>query len=554
MLVLTSALSLAACTGTIASDGSAGNAPNVGLPGASGSSAGPQGPGDCSVPQVAASPLRRLTRQEYNNTVRDLLGDTTRPADRFVAEAAQHGFTNGADSTLLSPSVVEDFENAAAALATAAVANLPALLGCDPAAMGEDACAQDFMARFGARAFRRPLEAGQASDYTALYQSIKPELGFAGAIELVLRAMLQSPYFLYRLELGMPDPAAASAVRLSAPELASRLSYLIWGSMPDDQLFAAAASGKLETAAGVRAEAERLLNHERGAQGLTDFHVQWGQLAGVPDLQKNDVVFTPQVGRLLLEETARFVDGTLRTGDGLLQTLLTSSRSYLNAELASYYGVSAPAVSEFQAYELAPGTRAGLLTLGAFMANLAHGAQASPVLRGKFVMEQMLCSPPPAPPDNVDASLPAIDPSKTAREQLTELTGQGVCAACHQLINPPGFAFEHFDALGRYRETDRGLPIDASGDLQGPGDANGHFENHMELMQLLANSETVRSCVVSKWFVYAHGRASAELDTCSLEQMREAFRISGGNVRDLLLHLTETPAFMYRTKLSGGAP
>jgi len=540
----------AGCTGSLdsSSDPAAGAATPPGDQGTSPS------PADCSVPSVQESPLRRLTRTEYNNTVRDLLSDSTRPADRFVAESTQQGFNNGAASTLLSPSVVEDFEIAATALAEAAVTNLPNLLGCDVAALGEDACARDFIARFSERAFRRPMETAQLSDYEALYTSQKAQFGFVKAIELVVRAMLQSPYFLYRLEFGMPEPTESGSQRLSPHELASRLSYLFWGSMPDSELLQAAAQGRLETAADLKLQAERLLAHERGAQALVDFHLQWGQLEDVPNLQKNDELFTPAVGRLLLEETAQFIDQNLRQGDGLLSTLLTSSTGYLNGELARYYGVRGPAGTSFERFDFPPQQRSGLLTLGSFMTKLAHGAQPSPVLRGKFVLEQVLCAPPPPPPDNADTTLPAPDPTKTARQQLTELTSVQPCAGCHALINPPGFAFEHFDALGRYRADDHGLPIDAAGELRGPNDASGTFQNHRELTQLLASSEAARSCLVSKWFVYTHGRGDGEQDACSLQQMRESFGASGGNVRELLLSVTQTPAFLYRKSINGGTP
>jgi len=486
--------------------------------------------------------------------VRDLLGDATRPGDRFVAESSQLGFTNGAASTLLSPAVVEDYENAAGALAKSAISNLPRLLGCDPVAVGEDACATDFVGRFGARAFRRPLQVEEAADYQALYINNKAEFGFATAIELVVRAFLQSPVFLYRVELGMPAPTQTAALRLSPYETASRLSYLFWGTMPDETLFQVASQGKLEAPADIRGQAQRLLGEARGVHALADFHAQWGQLEGVPSLHKNDARFSPNIGRLLLEETNRFVDETLRHGDGLLATLLTTPVTYLNNDLAAYYGVSGPSGPSFERFEFTKGRRAGLLTHASFMASLAHEAQPSPVLRGKFVLEQLLCSPPPAPPDNADTALPAADPSKTARQQLVELTSVVPCSGCHALLNPPGFGFEHFDALGRFRETDGSLPIDASGDLAGPGDLSGHFENHEELLRLLAENETVRSCIVSKWFTYTHGRGEGEGDACSLNRMRETFRSSGGNVRELLLSLTETAAFLYRTNPKGASP
>ncbi len=553
LLVSLCGVGLLGCTGEI--DGANGSGPTgTGPLGVAGSGTELTGGASCATPAVQASPLRRLTRQEYNNTVRDLLGDATRPADRFVSEAAQSGFSNGAASALLSPSVVEDFESAAASLARAATSNLPGLLGCDPAVMGEDACAEDFIQRFGARAFRRPLAADELTDYRALYANNKLELGLGPALELVLRAVLQSPLFLYRIELGLAAPNKAGALRLSAYETATRLAYLITGSMPDEALFQAAAANQLVEAKDLRAQAERLLATEHGAHALSDFYAQWGQLANVPNLHKNDARFTPGVGRLLLEETTRFVDETLRHGDGRLETLFTSPVSYLNSELAAYYGVTGPSGAAFERFEFPPGQRTGLLTQASFMATFAHEAQPSPVLRGKFIMEQVLCSPLPAPPANANATLPAADPSKTARQQLTELTSVAPCVSCHGLLNPPGFAFEHFDALGRYRERDGSRDIDTSGDLLGPGDLSGHFENHEDLLRLLSASETVRACVVGKWFTYTHGRGEGATDACSLQQMNEVFAKSDGNVRELLLSVVQTPAFLYRSDPKGAQP
>ena len=224
-------------------------------------------PLDCTGPHLEASPIRRLTRREYNTVVNHLLGDTTRPADQFVSETAQSGFLNGADSTPLSPVVVDDFERAATALAknATAAANLRNLLGCDPnATAGQDTCATNFIRSFGARAFRRTLEDGQVADYQALYMTRKAD-GFAVAIELVVRAMLQSPYFLYRLEFGEANPSGAAVVKLTPEETAARLSFLFWGSLPDAALTQAAKDGKLSTAADVRAQAMRLLTDDRAA-------------------------------------------------------------------------------------------------------------------------------------------------------------------------------------------------------------------------------------------------------------------------------------------------
>ncbi len=523
-----------------------------------GGSAGAGGaPLDCSTPKVAASPLRRLTRREYNNVVGVLLQDVTRPADQFVPESEQSGFTNGAESTLLSAVVIDDFERAATALAREATsaAKLATLVGCDPAAVADqDACAASFIRSFGARAFRRPLEDAQFADYQSLYTTTKATDGFAVAIELVVRAMLQSPYFLYRLELGTGVPATSGVVPLTPQETAARLSFLIWGSLPDAELELAAAEGRLSTPADVRAQALRMLADERGREVFSDFHVQWGQLETLPNQTKPDP-FTPALGRLLIEETKQFIDHTLRRGDGLLSTLFTSPVTYLNRELADYYGVSGPTGATFELFTMPAGQRAGLLTQGSFMGNFAHGSEPSPVLRGKFILSQLACSPPEPPPDDIDTSLPAADPTKTARQQLVEVTSQGTCLGCHAFLNPPGFAFEHFDGLGRYRTLDdRGLPVDSSAVVEGPGDLIGTYASHDDFLLALANSETVRSCLSSKWFIYTHGRVPGDDDACSLSAPAANFQ-STGNVRDLILSMVESPAFLYyRPSTEGAAP
>jgi hypothetical protein len=502
---------------------------------------------DCSHPAVADSPLRRLTRWEYNNTVHDLLGDTTAPADQFSAESRQLGFTNGAASTPMSALVVEEYEGAARALAAKAVQSLKALLGCDPAAKGEDACADEFLATFGRRAFRRPLSPDELAAYHAFYTKQKAAYGFTTAIELFVGAVLQSPSFLYRVELGMPDPGAPDALRLGGYEVASRLSYLLWGTMPDDALLDAADKGELATSDAVRAQAEKMLDDPRGAAAIQDFYLQWGRLGAVPTLHKNADEFTPAIGNLMLTEARLFVDDVVRHGDGTMSALLTTPATFVNADLAAYYGIKGPTGSAFERVELDPKRYSGLLTQGGLMATLAHEEQPSQVSRGKFVLEQLLCSPPPSPPDNVNLQLPTPDPAKSARVQLEELTAGEPCHTCHARMNPIGFAMDHFDAVGRWRDQDGAHTLDTTGGLIGPGDVNGSFKDHIELATLLARSQAMRGCMVEHWFHYAYGRAEGKTDACSMTQLQRGFEASGGNVKTLLLDLIQTPAFLYRT-------
>jgi hypothetical protein len=286
-----------------------------------------------------------------------------------------------------------------------------------------------------------------------------------------------------------------------------------------------------------------MLLHDRGRAIFGDFHFQWAQLEGMPNLLK-PAPFTPTLGRLLVDETVEFVDQVLRKGDGLLSTLLTTPVGYLNQELATYYGVTGPTGSSFVPVTFPAGQRVGLLTQGSIMGNFAHGSEASPVLRGKFLLTQLLCAPPEPPPDDVDATLPPADPTKTSREQLVELTSEGTCAGCHSMLNPLGFAFEHFDGMGRYRTMERGLAIDASAEVPDLEGLQGSYVNHEDFLAALGNSTLVRDCLVSKWFIYTHGRIPAEDDACSLSTARTEFETTG-DIRDLILDITETPAFLY---------
>jgi hypothetical protein len=496
------------------------------------------------------SPMRRLTRWEYNNTIADLLGDTSAPATKFVPEAQQFGFDNNAAGATLNLLVVGQFETAAEEIADRAVKDLPALLGCDPAVKGEDTCADAFIKTFTRKAFRRPLATDELQRYATFYTQSKTTYGFSTAVGLVLRAIFQSPNFLYRLELGMPAPGTPEAVPLTPFETATRLSYLLWGSMPDEVLLTAAESGKLGTPDEVAAQAKRLLDDPRGARSVKNFYVQWASLGGLSSLDRSGTDYTPKVAELLRTETEMFVDEVIRHGDGKWATLLGAPYSYMNAELAAYYGVKGPSGTEFEQVPLDPVRYAGLMTQGSLMAHLAHPGQPSPVLRGTFVRDQLLCTPMPPPPDDVDTTLPAVDPKATARQQLEQKTGVAPCSGCHALINPPGFAFENFDEIGRFRATDHGLPIDATGTLIGT-DVDGQFQDHTSLLEMLGKSEQVRGCVVKQWFRYAYGRGETKIDSCSTDQLKKVFTESGGDVRKLLMGLTQTSAFLYRGKDGG---
>lgn len=512
----------------------------------------------CVGIEPGPSPIRRLTRREYDNTVRDLLGDDSKPASAFPAEEEALGFNNNADALVVTQLLAEQYLQAAETLAEKAVADLPKLLGkCDVGAEGEDACARRFIEEFGFRAFRRPLAEDEVAALFDLYDGARGEFDFATGIRLVVTTILQSPHFLYRVEFGAPPEPGAEVVKLTPYELASRLSYFLWGTMPDAELFAAAAEGRLETAEDVAAQATRMIGDPRARETVRDFHRQWLQLARIEDMEKDPEVFPefdPEIRPLLRAQAEKLIDYVVWDGGGDIDTLLTAPYTFLNGPLSEYYGIEGPSGDALQKFELPEGQASGILTQGGLMAVLSKHNQTSPIHRGKFVRERLMCQIMPPPPDNIDITPPEVDPSLPTRERFKQHSVDPSCAGCHQLMDPIGFGFEHYDALGRWRDEEAGLPIDASGTIYGKED--GAFDGVPDLAAMLVESEDLGRCVTLQWFRYTQGRADSTADACTLAELAAQFAASGRRIPDLLVTLTQTDAFLYRRapKGAGGKP
>ena len=537
--LLLCAVSVAACVGQIGDRDEGGP--------------GDDGTGEAKSPQCAnldpgTSPIRRLTRVEYDNTVRDLLGDETHPAQSFAAEEESLGFNNQATALNVTQLHAEQYLEAAEALAATAVEDLGKLTGCDPAEKSEAECAEAFIVGFGKKAFRRPVDAEELERYRTLFDVWSGD-GYQTAIRIVLTAILQSPHFLYRVEFGMPDPVEEDVVELDQYEVASRLSYLLWNSMPDDELFSAADAGKLESREEIRAQAERMLADPRARQAVANFHAQWLGLGGMDSLVKDTEMYPSyddSLRELWKSETEEFVNHVVFDGDGDMTTLFTADYTLANAELAGFYGLSGPGGAKFEKVAVDAEQRAGFLTHASILAINAKTNQTSPVHRGQFVRERLLCQILPPPPDDVDINPPAIDPDATTRERFSQHSEDPACSGCHQLMDPIGFGFENYDGIGLWRTKEGTQTVDASGEVIDGGDAAGEFVGAVELARRLAESETVRQCVTTQWFRFAFGRAEEEADSCSIDTAYEAFEASGFDIQTLLLALTQTDAFLYR--------
>jgi hypothetical protein len=331
--------------------------------------------------------------------------------------------------------------------------------------------------------------------------------------------------------------------------MASRLSYFLWGSMPDEALFAAADADTLSTKEGIKAQAQRMLDDPKARIAVGQFHSQWLGYERIQGATKDPALFpewSSAVGALMEEETHQFIEHAIFDDGGTLKTLLTAPYTYMNSDLASFYGVASPAASgsDFVRVDLDPKQHAGLLTMGSLMAWYAHTNQTSPVHRGKLVREQFLCTPLKPPPKNFMA--PAVDPNATTRVRFAQHSTDPACAGCHRLMDPIGFGFENIDAVGRFRSTENGHPVDASGNLT-DSDVDGKFVGAIELADKLASSHEVEQCYATQWFRWTQGRGDTVEDTCSTNQIDKAFAASGGDVKALILALTQTDAFLYRT-------
>ncbi|HKU41914.1 MAG TPA: DUF1592 domain-containing protein [Polyangiales bacterium] len=504
----------------------------------------------------ARAPLRRLTSFEYDNSVRDLLGDDSSPARAFPSEEIGNGFGNDADAQGVSSLLAEQYATVAEAIAQRATATPAALARLDACtqsltAASEPACARKIVDRLGTSAFRRPLARDEGDELYALYAAARTEAPFAAALATVIEAIVQAPDFLYRVELGVADAAQPGRRRVSGDEMATRLSYLLWQTLPDESLRLAAARGELATAQGVSSHARRMLDDPRSRPVVRYFFDNLLPIASLTQLERDRALYpdwNAEIGRLMHEETQTFLEHEIWSGPGTWPAALTAPYTYVNEALAKFYGIPGVKGAAFQKVPLDPTRQLGVLTQGAFLAGTTASNHTNPVIRGAFIARELLCRPLALPSD--PALLAMIKPpdpysAKTARERYAAHRTQPVCAGCHQQMDPIGLTFENFDPVGRYRTTENGAPIDASGELPG---APGTVRNAVGLVQALAALDETHACFATRMLEFGYGRSlkkSDASDACLQEQIQAAFKASGYDIKQLLLDLTQTEAFLY---------
>jgi hypothetical protein len=528
---LVAAIVVAACTGSILDPDGTG-------PGGSGA----KPPSSESQELVARSGLRRLTAAEYDQTVRDLLADAQVQSSLLLPEDVRTPFDNDSSNQIASKALVEGAEM----LATDAAARLIAdpkrradLVGCTPSGAGDSSCFRQFLASFGRRALRRPLTALELDAHGALLDFAVEKNDFWIGVETAVRAFLQDPEFLYRVEIGTPVAGKPGMYRLNGFELATRLSYFIWGSAPSDALLDLAEAGELSSPAQLRAAASGLLEDVRARRRIARFHAMWLGYEMLPH--------AASLAQAMRTESDALVERVIFDQRSDWQDLLRAEETYIGDNLAAHYGLTPPGSAGPSWVGYGQSGRRGILSHGSFLSNGAKFSDTSPTLRGLAIRTRLFCQTIPDPPPNVATDDP-IPKSADAvcKQERYEIHRQGGCADCHRQMDPVGFGLENYDQLGRYRSVEPDEPsctIDGNGELVGVGTFNGPAE----LSDLLIASGELNQCVVTQLYRFAAGRFELDaIDRSFVSMLTD--KLGAGDFRfdQLVLELVGSEPFGYR--------
>lgn len=508
-----------------------------------------EGPPLRPEPSITLEPaqpvLHRLTDAQYRNSIRDLLGESIVVPPSLEPDIATSGLLQiGASKTTISPWGVEQYEAAAFKIAQQALAeeHRGALVPCQPAGVIDLDCAQRFVTEFGKKVYRRPLTSEEVAPLVRTATTAAGVLAdFHQGLEFALATMLQSPNFLFRVELGEAD---GEGRRYTSLEMATRLSYFIWNTTPDAQLLEAAESGALLTDEGLSAQVERLLASDRAKDGVRNFFTDLYELYELDHLSKDPTLyahFSPDLGEAAREETLLGLEHLIFDKEGDFRDIFIADRTFVNRRLAAIYSVPAGSRDGFSEVELPiESGRRGLLGQVSFLALQSHAVSTSPTLRGLFVRQVLLCGEIPPPPVNVNTALP--EPSVDARS-LRERIEKGhltipACAGCHVEMDPIGLGLESFDGVGRFRTKDNEVPIDASGELDGVP-----FTDAYELAQVVRDHPDLGSCFVRNLYRYATGNVDQPGEASQLDWLTWSFERAEYRVKPLIREIAMSAGF-----------
>jgi hypothetical protein len=495
--------------------------------------------------------MRRLNQTEYWNTIRELLGPGATTTQVLPADDQVGGYDNNAQVLGIGPLLLEKYAMAAEELVASALAPTNAqgrarLLTCDFSGANEEPCARQLLTSFGRRAWRRPLAPEDVSRLLALVKMSRSAGDpFEVALGVGLQAILTSPRFLFRVEVD-PTPGKPSVHPLDDFELATRLSYFLWSTLPDEELLAAAEAGKLRQASELERQVRRMLADPRAQSLVDNFGGQWLRTRQLALAQPSPTQFPTYASRQLAQAMATetsMVFAELLQADRSILDLVDADFTYVNAPLAAHYGLPGSFdPSRFTRVALPPASkRRGILTHGSVLTLNATPTRNSTVKRGKWVLSQLLCEEPPPPPPTVP-QLPSGPTTGSLRERMEQHVSNPVCASCHQKMDPIGFALEHYDAIGAWRATDGAYAIDARGTLPD----GRSFDGALELASTLKQDPALPACVVRHVFTYALGRLPEGEDAAALEQLTQSFQSQGHRMRELLVQVALSPSFRMR--------
>lgn len=532
--------------------------------GGTGSGAGPaivdqdgDGRPDCIPGIYPTSQIPRLKNREYDSTVRDLLGVTGLAASGDAAPSSLLATDQGGNLSDLGWSSYKTVAEMIAAQVMADPASKALFLDCDPAV---GACLDETIAKFGRRAFRRPLTTEEQTLLSALNNPALTENGTPEEIaELILYGFLVSPMFLMRTELAQTADSSGN-FSLSSHEIASRLSYMLWGSMPDAELDTAADTGQLATKAQILAQAQRMLADDKARTMIADFHREYLHIkvnSRWDTYVKDESLFpefSTELRAPLTAEVEMFFDQTV-FGGGTFQDLLLSTKGYVNSSTAGLYGLDSSGFGEGLAETELPG-RPGFLTRAGWLSAYSAAYRTSPIVRGAFITKDVLGVDPGAPPPGAaDTALPDDPSLDTNRKRVDAQTAGGSCIGCHHtFINPPGFVFEAYDTIGRPQaaESDTGAAIDSAASVFIDG-APVPVSDPASLMSAIAASNDAQYYYAQKWVGYAFNRAPNSQDACVVESLSASIAAGGYKVLDLIADMTQADAFAVRAVNTGVA-
>jgi hypothetical protein len=552
---------IGACTGGKIGDsrdnpgspGGTGTPPGTTVPpgGSSGAGGGSGGAGGGSgdagkigdLMGVGPNGMRRLTRVEYDNTIRDLLGDTTRSGFAKLPEDATDPFDNDYKTQQVSGALIEAAETLAQEAAARALADPTKranLVPCTPQGPSDAACMRSFISRFGRRALRRTMQEEDVQRYLALQAFAVEAQDFWVGVDLVLRAILQDPEFLYRIETGTVMSGPRGLFRLNGFEVATRLSYFIAGTTPSDALLDAAEKGGLESIDARRSAAKTLLADRHAKDRIDYFHALW--------LGYHQLPHPADLTTAMRAESAALVERVTSNPSSDYFDLFRSEQTKVNDRLADHYGLPRPgsATGAWVSYGTSP--RRGILSHGSVLSAGAKFDDTSPTLRGVFVRTRLLCETIPPPPPTVNVDKPPEGDAGTCKvNRYSAHANVGSCYACHQLTDPIGFGLEAYDRTGAFRTHDKGAPecpISGEGELKGTGKFNGPAG----LANMLMSSGRLEACVVTQLYRYAMGRRESVEDQPTLDLLSELFRQKSRSFEELVLDTVSTAAFVNRTE------